>query len=81
MAATVTWKQIRSQFTQEDVDHMLTVTNDSLDLDKCETVKIWAHKIYERINADNMPPRPREPWTQEWKNNFKTWMDAGCNCT
>ena len=76
----VTWKQIRSQFTQEDVDHMMAVTGDKLNLDDCSSVKIWASQIYVRVNADNMPPAPREPWSQEWKDNFKTWMDAGCSC-
>jgi len=76
---TVSWKQIRSQFTDIDVDHMMKVTGGKLNLDDCESVQIWAHEIYARVNADNMPPN--NPWSQEFKDNFKTWMDAGCDCS
>ena len=79
--ATVTWEQIRGQFTEEDVEHMLAVTGNKLNLDDCSSVGIWAHEIFARVSAGNMPPPPRTPWSKEWIQNFDTWMNAGCKCS
>ena len=75
---TVTWKQIRSQFTDEDVDHMKQVTNNQLDLDDCESTKKFASDIYARVAAGNMPPG--KPWPPEWVKNFADWMVEKCPC-
>ena len=77
----VTWEQIRSQFTQEDIKHMRDATGKRLDLSNCQSTKAMANQIYQRVNANNMPPPDQQrPWSEEWKQNFKDWMDAGCPC-
>jgi hypothetical protein len=75
---TVTWDQIRGQFTDIDVDHMKNHTGGGLDLSDCQNVHEWAQEIYLRVKEGSMPPG--KPWSPEWVDNFKTWMDDGAIC-
>jgi hypothetical protein len=74
----VTWDQIRKQFTEKDIDHMKKLTGGDMDLGDCKSVHDWAQQIYEQVSAGTMPPG--DPWSPEWINNFKAWMDAGAQC-
>jgi hypothetical protein len=58
---------IRPKFTTEDVDHM----NDlGIDLSDYATVR--------DNDTDNpMPPAPRGPWSPEWIQCFKDWINNG----
>jgi hypothetical protein len=83
MSEPVTWTQIRSQFTEEDIEHMKKYTGGGLDLGDCASVQKWAQEVYARISVPSngkggMPPG--EPWPQEWIDNFKSWMDQGSKC-
>ncbi len=67
---------IRPKFTKEDVDHM----NDlGMDLNDYSAVKSNADLILTRLtDSDNpMPPPPRGPWSPEWIQCFKQWIDSG----
>jgi hypothetical protein len=50
-----------------------------MDLSDYATVRDNADVILERLNdPDNpMPPAPRGPWSQEWIDCFKQWIDSG----
>ena len=74
----ITWEQISQQFTDLDVAHMKDITGGALDLSDCESVHKWAQEIYNKVLDQEMPPG--DPWSQEWIDNFKTWMDAGAQC-
>lgn len=76
--ATVSCKQILSQFTPEDVAHMKSVTGGALDLSNCISVKAWASEIYAQVSTGQMPPG--NPWSKEWVQNFATWMGEGSSC-
>jgi hypothetical protein len=69
-------KDLRPKFTTEDVDHM----NDlGMDLNDYATMRDNADVILMRLmDPDNpMPPRPRGPWSSEWIECFKQWIDSG----
>ena len=69
-------KDIRSKFTNEDVEHM----NDfGMDLGDYATVKENADSILTRLldDVNPMPPRPRGPWSKEWIDCFRQWIDGG----
>ena len=74
----VTWDQIRKQFTETDIEHMKRFTGGDMDLGDCKSVHHWAQQIYEQVSAGSMPPG--DPWSPEWINNFKAWMDSGAQC-
>ena len=74
----VTWEQIRSQFTDEDVAHMLQLTNNQLNLGDCQSVKQNASAIFTRVSNGTMPPG--RPWPPQWVRNFADWMVAGMPC-
>lgn len=65
---------IRSQFTSIDINHMKQVTGNALKLDDYESVKTWAGQIWVQVDGNFMPPNP---WNDDYKRNFKTWMDSG----
>jgi hypothetical protein len=75
----VTWDQIRKQFTDTDIEHMKGFTGGEMDLADCKSVQTWAQQIYERVSDGSMPPD--EPWSQEWIENLKRWIDAGAQCS
>ena len=75
---SVTWDQIKSQFTTIDVDHMKQITGGGLDLSDCASVQKWAQEVYTRVSNKTMPPG--KPWSQQWIDNFKQWMDEGSKC-
>ena len=74
----VTWDQIRKQFTETDIEHMKRLTGGDMDLGDCKSVHDRAQQIYEQVSAGSMPPG--DPWSAEWVNNFKAWLDAGAQC-
>ena len=75
----VDWTTIRSYFTQGDIDCMKQQTGGSLDLSSCQSVQQNAQDIYDMVSSGNMPPG--NPWSKEWVDNFKAWMDAGAPCS
>jgi len=75
---SVTWEQIRSQFTDEDVAHMLQVTHNHLNLADCQSVKQNASEIFSRVSDGSMPPG--KPWPAQWIKNFADWMVDGSPC-
>ena len=67
---------IRPKFTKEDVDHM----NDlGMDLNDYSAVKSNADVILTRLTDRDspMPPPPRGPWSPEWIQCFKDWINGG----
>jgi hypothetical protein len=77
----VTWtNQIQGFFTQTDIQHMLSVTNNALNLGDYSSVKIWANKIYSEVASGAMPPPSSgEPqWSQDKANTFGCWIVQGC---
>ena len=67
---------IRPKFTEEDVEHM----NDfGIDLSDYATVSESADLILERLldNVNPMPPKPRGPWSADWIDCFRQWIDGG----
>ena len=67
---------IRAKFTEEDVEHM----NDfGIDLSDYATVRDNADGILERLldTMNPMPPRPRGPWSTDWIDCFRQWIDGG----
>ncbi|MGA7237024.1 MAG: hypothetical protein WBY44_15160 [Bryobacteraceae bacterium] len=75
----VSWGTISAQFTVEDIQHMKDVFGDDWDLGNCTFVWTNRSEIWDAINDDRMPPG--KPWSQEWKDNFNSWMsgaDPGC---
>lgn len=75
---TVTWAQIRSQFTAEDIAHMLSITGGTLNLGDCQSVKQNATAIYSYVSNGTMPPG--NPWPAQWVQNFALWMTQGSQC-
>jgi hypothetical protein len=72
----ITWNNtIKQQFDQFSIDHMKQVTGNSLKLDDYESVKTWAGQIWDQVSNDYMPPG--DPWTDDQKSNFSTWMNNG----
>lgn len=75
--AQVTWtNDVRKLFTPTDIDHMKSATGGNLDLSEYESVKIWAHKIYEYVENKYMPPSA--PWSDDMINTFGCWVQKGC---
>ncbi|MGT2435854.1 hypothetical protein ACU4GH_08265 [Bradyrhizobium betae] len=77
----VTWSgDIQKMFTATDVAHMKQVTNNQLDLSSYNSVKIWAHKIYNEVSSHAMPPpgSGEQPWSPAWVNTFGCWIQQGC---
>jgi hypothetical protein len=74
----ITWDQIRQQFTDIDIAHMKDITGGGLDLSDCESVHKWAQEIYNKVASSEMPPG--SPWSQEWIDNFKAWIELGAPC-
>jgi len=80
-STTITWDQIRQQFTDTDINHMKGATGGKLDLSNCQSVQQWAQQIYDQVSSGSMPPG--NPWPQDWVNNFQQWMNqpASSQCT
>jgi hypothetical protein len=77
---SITWDQIRKQFTDIDISHMKRATGGQLDLSSCQSVQQWAQQIYDQVSSGSMPPGT--PWPQDWVDNFQQWMNqpAGSQC-
>lgn len=72
----ITWNNtIKQQFDSFDITHMKQITGNALKLDDYESVKTWAGQIWNQVNNGYMPPG--NPWSQQWKSNFQTWMNTG----
>jgi hypothetical protein len=75
-AAAVTWTNtIKGQFRKIDIDHMKQVSGGSIDLNDYTSVKTNGDDIYGMVSTNAMPPG--SPWTKQYIDNFKAWMDAG----
>jgi len=75
-AAAITWTNtIKGQFTQLDITHMKQVSGGSIDLSDYNSVKNNGDDIYGMVSSQSMPPG--NPWSQQYINNFQTWMNAG----
>jgi hypothetical protein len=76
-----TWEnRISNLFNTLDVNHMLRDPGGSgnpLDLASYESVKANGPRIYAAVASNFMPLPPSPKWTQEMKDTFKVWMDAG----
>jgi hypothetical protein len=73
----VTWtKDIKKMFTPLDIEHMAGL---NVDLSSYRSVKIWASKIYERVQDGSMPPpgSGEQPWTTDMINTFGCWIQQG----
>jgi hypothetical protein len=85
-SSTVTWDTIKGYFRETDVEHMKNVTGGQIDLSDCASVAANAQDIYNHVCTDPNNPDclasmpPDSPWSEEWQQNFKAWMDAGANC-
>jgi hypothetical protein len=72
----ITWTNtIKGQFTQFDIDHMKQITGNALKLDDYDSVKTWAGQIWIQVSNGYMPPS--NPWTDDQKSNFQSWMNSG----
>jgi hypothetical protein len=78
---SITWDQIRQQFTDTDIAHMKRATGGQLDLSNCQSVQQWAQRIYDQVSSGSMPPG--DPWSQDWVDNFQQWMNqpASSQCS
>jgi hypothetical protein len=69
-------KDIAPLFNATDIAHMKAVAN--IDLSNCESVTMWAHAIYQKIESGQMPPYPADPLSPEQVNTFGCWLQQGC---
>ena len=77
----VTWtNNIKGLFTPVDITSMKAVTGGRLDLGDYNSVKIWAHQIYNVVANGLMPPpgSGEGPWTPDKVNTFGCWIQQGC---
>ena len=72
------WSVIKTYFTQTDIQHMLQVSQGSIDLSNCSSVLANAQIIYQHVAAGTMPPGNR--WPPAWVNNFFEWMNSNPTC-
>jgi hypothetical protein len=72
------WSVIKAYFTQTDIQHMLQVSQGSIDLSNCASVLANAQAIYQHVAAGTMPPGNR--WPAAWVNNFFEWMNSNPTC-
>ncbi len=69
-----TWlKDIRYMFTAEDVKHMANLQNRKIHLDDYDDVKQKFSQIQGQVQYNGMPPPPRDPWPDAWKQTFLNW--------
>ena len=73
-----TWEYpIKSFFNAIDINHMLAITQGTLNLGKYEDVVSSGEEIYRRVESGNMPEPPSPKWSTDMVQLFKTWMDNG----
>ena len=72
------WNEIKTYFTATDVAHMLTETNNQLNLADCQSVLQWAAQIYQQVSTGRMPPG--HPWSPDKVAAFKSWWDSNPTC-
>lgn len=72
------WNVIKTYFTITDIQHMLQVSNGTLDLSNCASVLANAPMIYSKVSTGLMPPG--NPWPPEKINNFFSWMHSNPTC-
>lgn len=83
---TVTWNaDIRSKFTQVEIDCMKQHTGNSLDLGSYTSVMDWGPQdILDRVSSTDPnfkmpPPNSGQPaWTADMINLFGCWIQLGC---
>src|ERR1700694_4447333 len=63
------WSVIKTYFTQTDIQHMLQVSQGSIDLSSCSSVLANAQLIYQHVSGGTPPPMPPgNPWPAAWIN-------------
>jgi hypothetical protein len=72
------WHVISGYFTQTDIQHMLRVSQGTIDLSNCASVLQNAQTIYQHISTHQMPQG--RPWRPAWINNFFAWMNSNPTC-
>ena len=72
------WNEIKSYFTDVDVQHMLAVTRGSLNLHECASVLRNAEAIFKQVSTGKMPPG--NPWGAEKINGFFAWWKSNPTC-
>jgi hypothetical protein len=72
------WNVIKTYFTQTDIQHMLQVSQGSIDLSSCSSVLSNAQAIYQKVSTGAMPPG--NPWPSSQINNFFAWMNSNPTC-
>lgn len=72
------WHVIRGYFTETDIQHMLQVSQGTIDLSSCASVLQHAQIIYQHISTHRMPQE--QPWRPAWINNFFAWMNSSPTC-
>lgn len=82
MADCTTWEEVSKLFTQDEINCM---KRHGVQLDNCANVSLNADEINRRVNlppddGQRMPQAPTDPWTQEEKDCFQSWIDAGKPC-
>ena len=68
-------RDIKPLFTSAQRDCMRRERN--FDLHQYEDVRDRAARIYDVLRTGEMP-LDASPWSEEWLDTFKSWMDAGC---
>ncbi|MBV9719392.1 MAG: hypothetical protein JOZ77_08730 [Candidatus Eremiobacteraeota bacterium] len=68
---------IRSMFTEMDVEHMQAA---GIDLSDRASVQLHADVIYETVSSGTMPPPNlgEARWTSEMCERFRQWQTQGC---
>jgi hypothetical protein len=74
----VTWEQVKSMFTDMDVEHMKRVSANwpkVMDLHDEESVLYYATQIHASVKSGRMPiGEPR--WTEEMVADFLSWWQS-----
>ncbi|NET55649.1 MAG: hypothetical protein F6K47_05615 [Symploca sp. SIO2E6] len=75
-----TWEYpIKSFFNAIDINHMLSVSGGTLNLEKYEDVTSdkWREQIYQRVSTKTMPDPPSQHWSDEMIALYRKWLDNG----
>jgi hypothetical protein len=72
------WNEIRTYFTDTDIQHMLIQSDGQLDLSKCTNVLKNAAQILQQVSTGKMPPS--NPWSADKINGYYAWWKSGPTC-
>jgi hypothetical protein len=72
------WNEIRSYFTNVDVQHMLVASGGAINLADCASVLRNAEAIYQQVSTGKMPPG--NPWGHDKTNGFFAWWKSNPTC-